>query len=256
MSAPLTGLRVVNTRAARQAGELDRALIAAGALPLAFPCIEIAPPAETGPLDNALALLVSGHFSWLVLTSVNTVDALGQRGIVIPSSARVAAVGPHTAHAVRDQLGVEVTFTPTRATAADLAHTLPVAPGDRVLLPTSAIAGNEVARILTNRQASPTTVVAHDTAVGSGGIDLRAAVELGEVDALTFASPSAVRGLLARFSAAGGPPWRHFDLPAVCIGETTAKAAAAVGFTRIVTATTPSVEGLLCALAETVGHRV
>lgn len=254
MSALLTGLRVVNTRAPHQAGELDRALIAAGALPLAYPCISIAPPPETAPLDAALTSLADGHFDWLVLTSVNTVEALRQRQILVPPCVRVAAVGTITARVVHDLLNSEVAFVPLHSTASSLARTLPIKRGDRVLIPSSAVAGDEVARMLTRRGAKVSSVVAYDTGFGSGGIDLLAAVAQGEVDALIFASPSAVQGLLFRFMI-DRPYWKRFDLPAVCIGGTTADAAAGYGFTNIFTAAEPSVAGLLAALADTVGHR-
>ena len=51
MSA-LQDLRVVNTRSRDQAGELNELLRAAGAIPLAYPCIAIAPVAKIDAFDD------------------------------------------------------------------------------------------------------------------------------------------------------------------------------------------------------------
>ncbi|MCB0231019.1 MAG: uroporphyrinogen-III synthase, partial [Anaerolineae bacterium] len=44
-----------------------------------YPCIAIAAPADTGPLDGALRDLAAGRFDWLVLTSSNAVTVLAER---------------------------------------------------------------------------------------------------------------------------------------------------------------------------------
>ncbi len=75
----LAGKRIVVTRAANQADELDDLLRSRGAEPLPYPCIAIAPPTDTGPLDAALRDLVAGEFTWLVLTSRNAVVVLAER---------------------------------------------------------------------------------------------------------------------------------------------------------------------------------
>jgi uroporphyrinogen-III synthase len=78
-SSALTGKHVVVTRAAGQADELDDLLRRRGAEPLPYPCIAIAPPEDTGPLDAAVRDLAAGRFDWLVLTSRNTVTVLAER---------------------------------------------------------------------------------------------------------------------------------------------------------------------------------
>ncbi|MCX7671089.1 MAG: uroporphyrinogen-III synthase, partial [Anaerolineae bacterium] len=93
-SGPLQGKRIAVTRAAHQAGELDDLLRRRGAEPLPYPCIAIAPPADTGPLDAALRELAAGAFDWLVLTSRNAVDVLADRlaalGLSLPAAPRIA----------------------------------------------------------------------------------------------------------------------------------------------------------------------
>ena len=67
------------TQAVHQAPELAGLLAARGAIPLLYPCIAIAPPADPAPLDATLRRAVGGEFDWLVFTSANTVLVLAQR---------------------------------------------------------------------------------------------------------------------------------------------------------------------------------
>ena len=90
----------------------------------------------------------------------------------------------------------------------------PLAKGARLLLPQSDRANPATAEILRARGASIAAVIAYRTLAGSGGVDLEALLSRGEVDALTFASPSAITFCLRRC--------RHpkiLDLPAACMGE-------------------------------------
>jgi len=99
---PLFGRRVVVTRARTQAGELSRELEALGAEVFEFPTIEIRPPEDFDPLDEAIRALDS--FDWIVFTSVNGVEAfvkrLQHRGLdlrAVPRRTKLAAIGPATA---------------------------------------------------------------------------------------------------------------------------------------------------------------
>ena len=71
---PLTGKRIVNTRATHQSSRFSSLLQNHGAEVIEYPCIAIAPPEDDAPLRRALAN--RDAFDWLVLTSANTVLAL------------------------------------------------------------------------------------------------------------------------------------------------------------------------------------
>ncbi|MGH6915932.1 MAG: uroporphyrinogen-III synthase, partial [Geminicoccales bacterium] len=75
--------------------------------------------------------------------------------------------------------------------------------------------------------------------------EARARIERGGVDALTFASPSALRNYI---ELAGNQLLR--SRPVVCIGETTAGAAREAGVPEPVIAPRPSTGGLIDALLE------
>jgi uroporphyrinogen-III synthase len=74
---PLYGVRVLVGRARHQAGALSTALRKLGAHVLEIPFIEIRKPTSFHPLDSALKNLKT--YDWLILTSVNGVEAMAAR---------------------------------------------------------------------------------------------------------------------------------------------------------------------------------
>src|SRR6185436_15570531 len=117
---PLLGKRVVITRAHHQAAPMAQALEALGATVVSIPTIEITPPQSFQPLDKALAKIQK--YDWLILTSVNGVDALKRRlakAAIPPSALRhlsIAAIGPATRDEV-NALGLQVICTPEQYVA-------------------------------------------------------------------------------------------------------------------------------------------
>ena len=241
----LAGARIVNTRSGRQANALDRVLAERGAKPIAFPCIEIAPPDDSQPLVSALEALHARDFDWIVFTSANAVNAVADRlgGESLPGGIRVAAIGDATAEALRVQFNVDLIATPEVHEAAGLAAELDVDQGDRVLLPLSSIASADLASGLQSLGAIVTTVVAYRTQTGTGGVDLAPLFAARRIDAIAFASPSAIDGFLERIAESQFAP-----VPAACIGRTTAVRARERGFQSVTTATEPTVSGLVDAV--------
>ena len=71
---PLAGWRIIVSRAKKQASVLAEGLRAQGASVLEIPFIEIRPPRSSKMMDDALRLI--SEYEWLILTSVNGVEAL------------------------------------------------------------------------------------------------------------------------------------------------------------------------------------
>jgi uroporphyrinogen-III synthase len=234
----LTGKRVVVTRAADQADDLEELLRSRGAESLLYPCIAIAAPEDTGPLDAALRGVYAGDFDWLVITSRNTVTTLAARlqalGLGLLSRVRVAvaAVGSATARAAERELGVCIDLMPEEFVAEALAAALTsrLGPGARVLLCQADLARPVLAEALAKAGAALTSVIAYRTVLGRGGVDLPALLAAGTIDAITFTSASAVRNLRRRFEVEGG---RTADLAGVCVaclGPIAARAAQDLGW--------------------------
>ena len=236
----LAGKRIVLTRARHQAAPLEDLIHQFGAVPLAYPCIAIAPPLDPLPLQAALSRL--DQFDWLLLTSGNAVHAIAQNLPAAPPP-KIAAVGTATANAARQHLAWQPQFLPSQTGAAPLARSLPINRRCRILLPQSNLADPAAAAILRARGAEVTAVIAYRTVIGAGGIDLPR--RLSRVDALTFSSPSAVAFFRRRC-----PAPLALRLPASCIGPATACAARAAGFAAVMTASSPGLRPMLTALAD------
>jgi uroporphyrinogen-III synthase len=239
INQPLYGVRIVITRpeAKPLADELERL----GAEVTVVPLIEIR-PAEGRALEDAIDTM--GTYDWVVLTSVNGVAAVAQGLAGLGGDARVAAVGPVTADAIRDH-GVEPAFVATRA-SDDIAAGLGEIEGMRVLLPQADLAEPHLADELRGRGAHVEAVVAYRTVLIEppmwGILPLRIA------DAVVLASGSACRSLAAAGGAGGGAML-------VCIGPKTAKVAREVGLKVGLVADEATSDGIIRALVDQFGDK-
>ncbi len=193
----LRGWRVVITRAAAQAAELAALLEQVGAIPISYPTIAIAPPADPHPLMAALHAAQQGLFDWLILTSTN---AVGQVAPLLhpPYPFRIAAVGSSTAAACQQQLGMAPAVVPDQFVAEALAAALGELHGQRVLLAQADIARAVLAERLTQAGATVQQVIAYRTVPATGGADVPALLRARQIHALTFTSGSTVRYFVAR----------------------------------------------------------
>ncbi len=249
----LAGRRIVVTRRPGQSSELAQSLRDRGAEVMEVPAIETAPSGDPGLLDHALSRLVE-RYDWVAFTSTNAVEAvrdrLRARGVVPPvigsCGPRIAVVGPSTSAAVRlafphDVVALEPAGEPGAAGLLRAFEGMGCA-GQRVLLPASSRARDELPRGLRELGATVDVVEAYRTVEPA---DLAEAVtgclERG-FDVVAFASPSAVEGFVR---AAGA---RAAGLPAVVIGPTTEAAARAAGMDVREVAHPSTAEGLVVAL--------
>ncbi|OFV84678.1 MAG: hypothetical protein A2W26_01520 [Acidobacteria bacterium RBG_16_64_8] len=222
---------VVNTRSRKQAEELDVLLEARGAHPVSYPCIEIAPALDAGPLDAALRRAATGTYDWLVFTSANAVEAVEARlrALGIPASSisrmRVATVGSGTAAAVADRMGIDAELYPEEHLAETLAGQLVAMGARQVLVPQAERAREALVRILRESGVEVEAVTAYRTVLGSGGSDVPDLLRTGQVRAVVFASPSAVNNMAARLEREDGD-WDDLRKVCIaCIGPVTSAAA-------------------------------
>ena len=254
MIRTLSGKRVINTRALSQAGELDELLLARGAVPLSYPCIEIRPVGDKRALDGAINGLITGAFDWWIISSANTVTTVADRLIALdrrlPASPpfRTAVVGPGTAEALHRRLGLRADMIPGIYRGLDLGASVPIGAGDRVLLLQSEIAPPALADALSDRGAIVTTLAAYRTVTGQGGVNLTNLLAQGTVDAVLFASSSAVDGCAARLRIEGGHIELLNPIPTICIGPGTAKSARAQGLVAPVLPAEQTLDGLVATL--------
>jgi uroporphyrinogen-III synthase len=246
---PLSGRRIVVTRAARQSGGLRERLEQQGAEVLLLPTIEIAPPESYEPLDDALR--DAQRFAWLVVTSANAVRVLGDRlagiGLQVRSLAHLhfAAIGPSTAEAMRT-LGLKVDVVPKQYLGEALADALKgQVRGQRVLLVRAAVARDVVPYALTSAGATVTVVDAYRTVVPADAAErARAIFGANQLpDAVVFTSGSTVAHLLDVLREAGLVFSR--DVACVSIGPVTSAALREAGLEVAAEAETASLDGLV-----------
>jgi uroporphyrinogen III methyltransferase/synthase len=253
---PLFGRRVLVTRSAEQAPELARALSSAGAEPVVIPLIELRAAPDPTALDMALARL--DQYDALIFTSANavrfTAERADARGIA-PSRARaVVCVGSRTAEAAV-AAGFSVDYTPAhrydaRGVLEEITRVLPPR-GRRFLLPRSELADERLPRGLGDAGAAVDAPVAYRNVAAEVDVEaLRAALVAGQLDVLSFASPSAVRRFRELLDDASLARAAHCLVAA--IGPTTAQALHEAGLPAQVIASRSGVAGLVEAIAASV----
>jgi uroporphyrinogen III methyltransferase/synthase len=252
MSPPLSGKRVLVTRAEGQAEKLVAMLRERGAEPLVVPLIAFEPPTDPEPLRRALASLAD--YGWVLFTSENGVrffwESLTHQGLdaAVLGNARLGAVGPGTAQALEAR-GLRVDVVAKEFRGEGLARVLLDAMGadrPRVLL----------ARAEEAREVLPDTLRAAGCVVDVVPVYVTRAVKgagerlrelLGEgVDAVMFTSASTV----GSFCDALGPSAKDLlaTVKVASIGPITTEAAQKRGLDVAITAGSHTLPALVDAL--------
>jgi uroporphyrinogen-III synthase len=240
----MTGPRstIVVTRSEDDDGPLTRLLREAGQNVLHWQVTAIAPPADIDPLRDALKNL--DDYDWIVFSSTAAVEAVVGLRAAPPAHARVAAVGHATAAQLR-RAHWPVDLIPAQAGAEHLAAALLAQDhkARRVLFPASTIALPTLARTLRQADIAVDQIEAYRVVKVAGAAETwRSDLYKGAVDAVTFASPSAVSGLRA---ALHDTAFAKLDgLVVAAIGATTADALRRNGLTVTTVAKRSTLEDL------------
>jgi uroporphyrinogen III methyltransferase/synthase len=241
---PLSGVSVAVTRARAQASGLASRLRALGAEVVEAPAIRIS------PLEGWLPDLRS--YDLVCLTSPNGVRLLFERMASAAvdaralSGARVAAIGPGTAAALRER-GVLADVVPERFVAEGLIEALADVPVERALVARAAEARDVLPDALRERGAEVDVVPLYETVAESLSDEQLQAV--ASADYVTFTSSSTVRFL---FEAIDGRVRLRARL--VSIGPVTSEALRERGFDPDVEAKRHDIDGLVEALLADAGR--
>ncbi|HTF34766.1 MAG TPA: uroporphyrinogen-III C-methyltransferase [Myxococcota bacterium] len=256
---PLADRRVLVTRSEAQAGALVAALRRAGAEPVLAPMIQVVPLKDTPELNAATSRL--SDYDVLLFTSANAVRCFVEAasgGKTLGSlRARVVCVGPATARAARE-LGLSVHLVPAqRFDAEGLLEAIRVAiplAGQRVLLPRAAAAREILPEGLRRAGAAVDVVAVYRTEPAPADTALLCSrLVRGEIDALTFTSPSTVRHFLACLDEAARTAARRCVVAA--LGPVTAAALREAGLAPDVVAERAEAGALVDALGEAMRGR-
>ena len=285
---PLTGKTVGITRARHQVSELRSELEELGATVAEFPVSRLAEPSDPAPLAAFVAQPTP--VNWVVFTSANGVktffrafeaahgaspaaaspsahsapstsadpaaDAGADASLTLPDAAfagaTVVAVGPATAKALAER-GVRSVLTPDTFRAEGVADLLRgrLDPHERVLLVRAEDARTVVADMVRERGAELVDVPAYRTVLREDGKEaLQDALRTGSLDALTFASSSAVRNTLALLDGDAG---LLADVSLFSIGPLTTATMEELGLAPAGEASSSTISGLVGAVLGSLG---
>ncbi len=250
---PLFGQRIVVTRTRQQASALAGRLMDLGAEVIEAPTIAVEPPACWDAVDRALRGLEQYH--WLVLTSVNGVDATVERMRACGMDARalagvrVAAIGSATADRLRRYF-VEPELVPDEFVAEALAESLiklDDVRGKRFLLLRADIARPALRKALQDAGALCDEVAIYRT-VPARELPPRVAEGIveGSIDWITFTSSSTFTNFLGLLDDAARSSLK--DVHLASIGPITSETIRQAGHEPTVEAKVHTIDGLVDAI--------
>jgi len=246
---PLFGRRIAVTRTRTQASTLVTQLEELGAETIEMPTIRIEDPEDWGPVDRALAELE--RFDWIAFTSANGVERFFRRlfeqgkDVRALGCVQLCAIGPATADAL-GRYGLRTDLTPERYVAESLLDAFRAREdldGARFLLPKADLARSVLPEGLREMGAEVTEVTAYRTFT-PGSEEGPFGDGLGRIDAVTFASSSAVRNFVQML----GQDRAHSilqDTSVMSIGPVTSRTARALGLRVAAEAKAHTIPGLI-----------
>jgi uroporphyrinogen III methyltransferase/synthase len=253
---PLFGRRVVVTRPRAQATELISRLEQRGANAIEVPTIQILPPEDPTPLNEACGRVES--FDWIVFTSANAVSYFmqcllaGTNDVRALKGVRLCTVGPVTAEALSGY-GLRIDLVPDKGRSEGIIQAMcrdRDVTGSKILLPRGNLALDLLPSKLQQAGARVTTVIAYRTApvnLEAGGPDIYRLLLERQVDIVTFTSGSSVKN----FTRALGEE-QAVDLLAgvdvACIGPVTADIADQLGIKTTIMPSVSTVPSLVDAI--------
>lgn len=212
-SLPLSGKTVLVTRASGQSSQFADLLATQGAQVISMPALEIRPPSDWKPLDDAIANLSSCQ--WLLLSSANAVNFFMERVLQQKKDSRalahlkIAVVGKKTSSVLK-QWGLCPDFIPPDFVADAMVQHFPESVvGKRLLFPRVETGGRD----LLVKEFSAAGAEVLEVAAYESGCPLepdKTAVEAlrnHRVDVATFASSKTVEHTCQLLQQALGTSW-------------------------------------------------
>lgn len=252
---PLLGKRILVTRTREQASGLSARLREAGAITIELPTLELQPVASEAILAAAVAGLAAGDYAWCLFSSSNAIDVLFAHLDASGLDARIfagcklAALGSATAAALKKR-GMQADLVAREFSSDGLLRALDSheVSGAKVLLPRGAGGSPLLAEGLRHRGALVDEIELY-RAVPPPQVDAEVLrlVRAGKIDAVTFASSSAVRNL----SSLLGEDMRYLrNATIACIGPVTSETAREHGLAVQVEPTQHTIPALVEALVQ------
>lgn len=249
---PLFGRTVLVTRPEHHADTLAKRLGDLGASVICQPAIEISPPYDWSAVDATIGRL--NEFDWLAFSSTNGVQYFLTRILALGhdmralGSARLAAIGPATTHALHG-FHLRADVQPDTYRAEALAESLaPQVNGKRVLLLRASRGREVLAETLQAAGANVEQVVVYESAdILTPHDDALEALVTGKIDFMTVTSSAIAHSLANMFGEA------LLNTRLAAISPLTADTLAELGYPASVVADSYTCEGLVAAILDAAG---
>ena len=252
MKKPLFGKNIVVTRDADGNADFAARIIAEGGNPLKFATIKVKPLTQSSRFLQTLAKIK--EYDWIVFTSkkgvaifFESLQSLNKDARVF-ASVKIAAIGSETARRL-GEFGIKADFVPSVFTSSELGKQLigfANLRGKKVLLLRSELASNELSRLLVGQQAQVDDIPVYKTLTEKSQCSwLSEKISEGQIDWLTFASPSSVRGF---FEQIPGKLVNSSSVKVASIGPVTSRQLKDIGVRIDAEAIEHTIDGLLAAV--------
>ncbi len=228
-------------------------------VPVIFPTISIAEPADWSVVDDAINRLT--EYDWIVFSSVQGVKYFCDRALSLLGdlkscwTVKVAVVGQKTADALREKQ-IAVDLIPQNFTSENLVEAFQSIPleNKKILYVTGDKGRQTIITGLPSQGAALDRVNAYRNVLPEvlNFEETWNRIKSHSVDYFTFTSPSTYQNLYDIILDQDEEPETFFkSQTAVAIGPVTAEALRASGFSRVLVASESTIEGILNIIAET-----
>jgi len=235
---PLKDRTVLITRAANQVEDFVNQLQDLGANTITLPLIK-----NRAINKNELTEHVPGNnYDWIIFTSVNAAKYFFETISTENITSKIAVVGEKTASTIQ-QLGLTVDFTPSKFTAKHLATEIPVVANQRILIPRSNLAKNDIVEILENRDCVIKAITIYENNLINYTKEEIDKIFKQKIDFITFTSGSSVLSFVQLGVAI-------VEEKIICIGPETAMVAQENKIDITAIAHPHTIEGIMEAIIE------
>ncbi len=249
---PLQGKRVLVTRPASQSGAMYNQLREMGATVVPAPSIEIRKHNDTEGWRQFSGIVEQG--GWLVFTSENGVryfaEFLFKNGFDWRALGRfkIASIGAGTANALKS-IGLDADFMPSRFTTVALSAEFPplLEAGQHVVRVRGNLGDEKVEEAVKEAGAIPLSLTVYETHTAELDDGIRAWVEQGPINAITFTSGSTVTSFVEQWGSEKAVELVK-DAVVISIGPMTSRIAEEAGISVTTEAEPHTVEGILNSL--------
>lgn len=226
---PLKDKTVLVTRSEDQAEDFIHQLQQSGAKTLALPLI------KTTRIDHTFNNL--DDYTWIIFTSANAVRYFFEMVSMETITSKIAVVGEKTSKLITN-MGLVVDCMPSEFTAKDLAKELPVKVNDKILIPRSDLAKNDIIELLEQRGCQVDAITIYRNTPIHYTTDELSKIFDQQIDFITFTSGSTVEA------------FRQLNVPLkqmqiICIGPATANVAQKSGINVDAIASPHTIEGMI-----------